>query len=380
MSSMASKRDYYEVLGVAQTASADEIRKAFRRLARQHHPDVNQGSRDSEEAFKELKEAYDVLSDPERRGRYDQYGHDAPSAGGVNVGDFGVDIFDMFFGGGRRTGSRRSGPVPGEDLRYDLEMTLEEAATGVHKTFSIAREQSCEECSGTGSRGASTPAPCSACGGAGQVRRTQQTILGSFSAVSTCPRCQGEGTVVTDPCAECQGRGRRRVQAEISVDIPPGVETGTVLRMSHEGDRGRRGGPPGDLDIVIHVAAHDRFQRRGVDLIVELDVSFPQAALGSSLSVPTLDGSTELQVPAGTQPGQVFRIRGAGMPDLNGRGKGDLHAVVRIPVPEKLTDRQRQAIEELAAAFDEKLAHSKSESHGLRGLLDRAKEVFDLEK
>lgn len=377
---MSTRRDYYEVLGVDQNASSDDIRRAFRQLARKYHPDVNGGSREAEEQFKELKEAYDVLGDPDRRRQYDQYGFNAPSMGdSINVGDFGMDIFDMFFGGGgRRSGNRRGGSVAGRDLQYDLEISLEEAAAGVRKTVVVQREQNCEECSGTGSKDSARPTTCPACNGAGQVRRTQQTILGSFSTVATCSSCQGEGTIVTDPCPHCRGAGRERVETELTVDIPAGVETGNVLRMAHEGDRGRRGGPPGDLDVVLHVAPHDRFQRRGSDLVTEAPITFAQAALGATLKIPTLRGETELQAPAGSQPGQVFRIRGEGMPELNSQRRGDLHVVLRLRVPEKLNARQRKAIEELAAAFEEAPA-PKAEGHGLRGLLDKAKEVLDLD-
>lgn len=381
MGSMALKTDLYEVLGVARGATSEDIRKAFRALARQHHPDVNGGDPASAERFKDIKHAYEVLSDTDKRRYYDEYGQEGPAPGPVDAGGFGVDLFDLFFGGsgGRRSGGRNA-PQQGSDLRYDLQITLEEAATGVETTFSLDREQSCSACTGTGSRDGERPAPCSTCNGTGQVRRTQQTMLGSFSTVATCPRCSGQGSVVTDPCPECRGSGRERVPGELTVRIPPGVDTGNRIQMAGEGDGGQRNGPPGDLYVFIHVAAHDRFERQRNDLITEFPISFAQAALGDTVEAPTLQGITEIRVPAGTQAGHVFRVRGQGMPDVNGRGRGDLHVIVRVPVPEKLNDRQRRAIEELAAAFSEKHDAKHTEGHGIRGLFEKAKEVFDFEK
>jgi molecular chaperone DnaJ len=373
---MTSKQDYYDLLSVSRNASLDEIRKAFRTLARKHHPDVNGGDREAEEKFKDIKEAYDVLSDPEKRRYYDQFGHAGPGVGSAEGQGFGVDLFDLFFGGGRRP-SQRNAPQEGSDLRYDLEITLEDAAAGIDKTITIERERSCATCSGTGSRAGVSAASCSSCQGSGQVRRTQQTMLGSFSTVVTCPRCGGEGTIITDPCPDCRGSGRERAQADLKVRIPPGVDTGNRIQMAREGDGGIRGGPSGDLYIFIKVAPHDRFERQRNDLVTELSVSFAQVALGAVLQAPTLTGTTELRLPAGTQSGQVFRLRGFGMPEVGGRVQGDLHVVIRVSVPEKMNDRQRKAVEDLAIAFGE---GTEEEHHGLRGLFEKAKEVFDFDK
>ena len=375
---MSQTHEYYELLGVSREASSEEIRKAYRTLARKHHPDVNPGDHTAEERFKDIKDAYEVLSDPDKRRYYDAYGTARPSQGGIEGGGFGVDLFDLFFTGGQRP-TQRNGPRDGNDLRYDLEMTLEEAANGVDKSFQIERECACETCSGTGTRAGTSPAPCAACHGAGQVRRSQQTMLGSFSTVTTCPQCQGSGAVITDPCPECRGRGRERKRADIHVHIPPGVDTGNRIQMSREGDEGHRGGRSGDLYIFVTVHPHDRFERRASELITEVPISFPQAALGSTIAVPTLYGASELHIPAGTQNGAVFRVKGHGMPGLNGRTKGDLHIVVRVAVPEKLTERQRKSIEEMSAAFGETTDAPRggSDGGGIRGLFEKAREVFE---
>lgn len=326
---MASKRDYYETLGVQKNATASEIKKAYRRLAREHHPDVNPGDADADNRFKEINEAYQVLSDPEKREMYDRYGHAGvdqnygPDFSGF--GDFGgfSDIFDMFFGGGPRTsGSARSTTVErGNDLRYDLELTLEEAATGISHKMRITRLETCDKCGGSGAEPGSQPETCPTCRGTGQVRQQQQTIFGTQIRIGTCPRCRGEGRVVSRPCSECGGQGRLRKTVEKTVDIPAGVSTGMRIRVAGEGDAGPRGGPHGDLYVFIHVAEHDFFERRGNDLWCQVPVSFPLAALGGVIDVKTIDGTEELEVAAGTQPGEVYVLRGKGMPDPSGRAE-----------------------------------------------------------
>jgi molecular chaperone DnaJ len=378
MPSTTSSQNYYERLGIARDATAEQIRKAYRSLARKHHPDVNTDPA-SEERFKDIKEAYEILSDPEKRQYYDRFGQ-APGASGPGFGpdgpgDFGQDIFDMFFGGGSRS-ARRNAAEDGSDLRYDLTLTLDEAASGVEKVLDIERERSCQSCSGTGSRDAKNLTPCVACAGTGQVRHAQQTIFGSFVATGTCSRCRGEGVVVTDPCPQCRGSGRERAHSEVKVKVPAGVDTGNRIRIQREGDGGHRGGQPGDLYIFIQIQPHERFERRHSDLLCEVDVPFWDAALGASIEVPTLDGKCTLEIPPGTQAGQSFAIRGQGMPELNRRGKGDLHVYVRIPVPATINDRQRRALDELALAFGAADSLSQ-ENRGIRGIFERAREVLE---
>ena len=354
---MSSKRDYYEILGVPREASADDIKKAYRRLARQHHPDVNRHDKDSEERFKEINEAYETLSDPQKRQMYDQYGHLGMNGryGGFgfdgfgDIGGFG-DIFDVFFGGGARTRGRRQAGEAGADLRLDIEISLEEAATGVEKPIKISRLQRCETCQGSGAQPGSSPEVCPQCRGTGQVRHSQQTILGSFSTVTTCPTCRGTGQVIRDPCKACAGHGRLRVASERKVQIPPGVENGSRIRLRGEGDAGARGGQPGDLYVFIYVKPHEVFDRRGDDILCEIPISFVQAALGDTVEVPMLDGREKLHIPEGTQAGTTFKFRGKGMPNINGGSRGDQHVVIRIVTPDKLTDDQKKLLLEFAKA------------------------------
>src|SRR5215469_3884717 len=320
----AHKRDYYEVLGVNRGASEAELKKAYRTLAVQFHPDRNPGNKEAEERFKELNEAYQVLSDPERRAQYDRFGHaafqGAQGPGGFGGFDFSQgfeevfsDIFGDFFGTGR--GRSRSRTRRGDDLRYDLEVEFEEAARGTEKVVRFQRLTLCESCNGTRARGGSTGArQCPNCRGTGQVR-TQQ---GFFSISTTCSQCRGEGTIISDPCPKCQGQGRLRKQESLSVRIPPGVDNGSRLKLRGEGEAGYGGGTPGDLYVIIHVREHAIFARQDNDVIVEVPVSFPQAALGADIEVPTLDGKDLLHVPKGTQSGDILRIKGRGMPDMNG--------------------------------------------------------------
>ncbi len=356
---MATKRDYYEVLGVGRTATVAEVRSAYRKLAARYHPDVNPGDRGAEEKFKELNEAHEVLSSPEKRQGYDQFGHGGPPQG---MGEGGIgDIFDMFFGagtgGGRAGGRGRAQAAPGDDLRYDLEITLEEAQAGIPKTLRLSRLDGCEACGGSGAKPGTSPQACPACAGAGQVRHVQNTMLGSFATVVPCARCRGEGRVVTDPCPTCRGQGRLRRTAEHTVDVPAGVDTGTRLVDPGQGDAGPRGGGQGDLYVVIFVQPHPRFTRRGMDVLHEASVSFAQAALGDTLEVPTLGGAERVIVPEGTQPGTTFRLRGKGFPDVNSRSpeRGDQIISLKIKVPTRLSDEQRRLVKELAVASGETL-------------------------
>lgn len=353
-----AKRDYYEVLGVARNASADEIKKAYRKLARQYHPDANPDDPDAEAKFKEISEAYVVLSDPEKRANYDRFGHagvDGQGFGGFGgFGDFGGlgDIFEMFFGGGTR---RRTGPERGPDIRTDLEITLKEAAFGLERDIKIPRVETCSTCGGTGAAAGTRPRTCPACDGTGQVQFAQSTPFGRIVQSRTCDRCRGTGQVIEKPCPTCHGAGQVRKSRSIKVKVPPGVDNGTRLRLAGEGEAGLRGGPPGDLYVYIHVKPHRFFKREGDDLICEVPISFAQAALGDELEVPTLEGSTRLRIPEGTQTGTVFRIKGKGIPHVNGYGRGDQHVRVKVVTPSKLSERQKELLKEFARLGGEQL-------------------------
>lgn len=356
---MATKRDYYEALGVSKTADVAEIRSAYRKLAAKYHPDVNPGDHTAEDKFKEINEANEVLSSPEKRQLYDQYGHDGPTQGFGGEGGFG-DIFDMFFGGGGGRGGQdrvRQQATQGNDLRYDLEITLEEAAFGVPKTLRLSRLEGCDVCQGAGSKAGSTPQICPTCSGSGQVRHVQNTILGSFASVAPCARCRGEGRIISDPCPACRGQGRLRQTVERVVDIPAGVDSGTRLVDPSQGDAGLRGGLRGDLYVVIFVQPHALFARRGMDILYDAPVSFAQASLGDTFEVPVLGGVEKITIPEGTQPGATFRLRGKGLPDVNSRNgeRGEQIVSIKIKVPTRLSDDQRRLIKELAAASGETL-------------------------
>lgn len=355
-----SKRDYYEVLGLSRSASSEEVKKAYRRLARQHHPDFNKGDPEADARFKEISEAYEVLSDPQKREMYNRFGHQAfesPGNGGGFGADFGgfgdiSDIFESFFGGfGRR---RPPGPEQGKHLRYDMEITLEEAYRGTTREIRIPRTETCSDCRGTRSRKGTSAEKCSACGGSGQQQNVRNTPFGRFVNVVTCVACGGEGRVVKDPCPTCRGQGRVVREKSIEVKIPAGVEHRSQLRISGGGEAGLRGGPPGDLFVVIAINPHKVFHRDGHDLVYELPLTVGKAALGAEIEVPTLDGSATLRVPEGTQPGTVFRMRGKGMPRLRGGGKGDMRVKVKVIVPKKLSQRQRELLEEFDKLGEEK--------------------------
>ncbi|MBI3455641.1 MAG: molecular chaperone DnaJ [Candidatus Rokubacteria bacterium] len=343
-----AKRDYYEILGVSREASEAEVKKAFRQLALKHHPDRNPGDKAAEERFKELNEAYAVLSDPDKRARYDRFGRVDLPPGGVDFAGFGdlfEDMFEGFFGGGTRTAGRARARR-GENLRYDLEISLEEAAKGVETRLQIPRLEPCEVCRGSGVEPGSKRVVCPTCRGRGQLRYQQ----GFLTVARSCPHCAGEGQVNRNPCKACAGEGRVAQERTLKVRIPAGVEDGTQLRLTGEGEGGTRGGPPGDLYVVAHVREHPFFVRQGHDLICTLPLTFPQAALGAEVDVPTLEGTAKLQVPPGTQNGEILRIRGKGMPSLHSRGRGDACYRVVVEVPTKLTARQRELLEEFERA------------------------------
>ncbi|MEA4870334.1 MAG: molecular chaperone DnaJ [Christensenella sp.] len=363
---MADKRDYYEILGVSKTATESEIKSAFRKKAKECHPDLHPGDKAKEAQFKELNEAAEILSDADKRAKYDQFGHAAfdPSMGGQDpfsgggfggFGDFG-DILGQMFGGGFGGfggGQTRNGPIPGDDLRYNLTITFEEAAFGVEKEITIPREEVCETCHGSGAKPGTEPVTCKTCNGTGQVRTQQSTILGSFTSTRPCTACKGTGKVIADPCADCRGTGRVRKNLKKTVKIPAGIDNGQSLCLRGMGSAGHRGGQNGDLYVTITVRPHRQFTRKGVDLYLDMPISFTMAALGGSLTVPTLKESVKYQIPAGTQTGSTFRLREQGVQRLNANGKGDLLVTVAIEVPKHLSDEQRRILEQFAETLGE---------------------------
>ncbi|MGF1632854.1 MAG: molecular chaperone DnaJ [Phycisphaerae bacterium] len=371
----ATKRDYYEVLGLTRSASADEIKRAYRKLAMQYHPDRNQGEdkTEAEVKFREAAEAYEVLSDPAKRQRYDQLGHAGVSGQTHQYQNMDPsDIFSMFeelFGGfgGARTAGRR-GPARGFDLETEVELTLNEVATGVERTIEFERAERCDDCEGTGAKPGSKPKPCVQCGGQGRV--AQQGFGGMFRMVTTCPNCRGSGEVVTDFCPKCGGDGKLPAKRKVTIKVPAGVHEGQAVRLPGEGEPGEPGAPPGDLHCYIRVKEHPVFTRHQNDLICQIPVSFAQAALGGSIDVPTLDGKESLDVPAGTQHGEVFKLKGNGLPDLRSYRRGDEVVQILIEIPRKLTERQRQLLSEYAETEDHKAMPQR------RGFLDKLKGMF----
>ncbi len=351
---MSNKRDYYEILGVNRTATDDDIKRAFRRLAKQYHPDANAGDATASEKFKEIGEAYAVLSNPEKRQLYDRYGHEAPQGG---FGDFSggfagfggfADIMEEFFGFGARTGARR-GPQPGAHLKYNLTIPFEEAVFGADKELEVPRLETCPTCHGSGAEPGTTPIRCPQCHGTGEARRVQQSIFGSFVNVTTCPRCEGEGEVVSTPCSQCRGQKRVQMTRKIGVTIPPGVDDGTQIRLSGEGEAGLRGGPSGNLYVVVNVRKHPLFRREGNDLLLDLQLDIVQATLGDEVQVPTLDGGdAKLTIPPGTQYGKTFRIKEQGVPMLRRNGRGDLLVTIQVVVPQNLSEKQKAILREFA--------------------------------
>ncbi len=346
---MSEKRDYYEVLGVARDAGPEDIKKAYRKLAHQYHPDKNPGDRSAEDRFKEIGEAYEVLGNPEKRQAYDRFGAAGPGRGFEGFGGFESgfgsifdDIFEGFFTG--PTGRSSRGAQRGADLRYNLEIRFEEAATGVEKDIVIPRLNTCSACRGTGAKAGSQPAVCRACRGTGQVRYSQ----GFLTVSQTCGQCRGEGRVIEHPCQTCRGLGQVKAERTLTVKIPPGVETGTRLKLAGEGEAGVRGGPPGDLYIVVAVQEHPIFARHGDDLYCEVPINFTQAALGTQIEIPTIFGRAVLKIPPGSQTGAELRIKGKGLPNVRGYGRGDLVARIFVEVPTHLTAKQRELLEQYA--------------------------------
>ena len=359
-----SKRDYYEVLGVSKTATQDELKKAYRKLARKYHPDLNKDNEEAAEKFKECNEAYSVLSDDQKRAQYDQFGHAAFENGGMGggggfggAGGFGgfggsgmEDIFDMFFGGqGGRGGSRaKTGPQRGADLRFDLEITFEEAAFGLEKEINLYRDETCDHCHGEGAEPGSKVESCPECNGTGYVRFTQNTMFGQMVNERPCSRCKGEGKIISEPCKECFGRGTVKRDKKLKVKIPAGVDNGSRLRVANEGEAGAKGGPNGDLYVYLYVKPHKFFERDGTTVLCEVPINIVQATLGADIKVPTLDGQVTMKVPEGTQPGKVMRIKGKGIPNLRGGSRGDQLVRIKVVVPTKLSDKQKDALRKFA--------------------------------
>jgi len=374
-----TRRDYYEVLGVARTASADEVKRAFRKKAKECHPDTN-SSPDAEAQFKELGEAYDVLSDANKRQIYDNYGHEGLKSGGYqpqydfsdSFPDLG-DIFSSFFGGGFGGGGgrRRSGPQQGNDLRMDLALEFVEGVFGSKKEITFTHLESCDDCQGSGASPGSGPSVCTTCGGQGQVRQTTQTIIGHFTQIMACPSCQGTGAIIVNPCKTCHGQGRHAVETKRSIVIPPGVDQGTRLRVAGEGDAGLKGGPPGDLYVVLQIKPHPEFKRDGYHIYSRQDVTYPIMALGGEVEVTTLEGTEKIKIPAGTKNGHVFTLKGAGVPHLNNNSRrGDHYVEVQVGIPTHLSGEEKKLLQKLHELQQDKKNHHNSSFMG------KVKEAF----
>ncbi len=374
-----SKRDYYEVLGIQKHADDKEIKNTYRKLARKYHPDVNPGDTSAEVKFKEIQEAYEILSNKSKRDIYDRFGHagvdETYSTGQEGgFGDFGGgmdDIFDMFFGGGGQSRRRSAGVERGADIRYDMEITLEQSASGLEKEISLNRKERCDECGGSGAEPGTEPQTCPNCGGAGSVQRTQNTVFGRMATVQTCERCNGEGKVVYSPCKTCNGSGTVRRNREMNIKIPQGIETGSRLRVPGGGESGPRGGPSGDLYVFITVKPHKLFKREGANIYSQIPISFIKATLGGKVDVPTLEEDVTLNIPSGTQSETSFRLKDKGMPYINGRGKGDHHVKVKIVTPTNLTQKQTALLQKLADELGEDVSEEQ------KGLFHKFKDVIN---
>lgn len=380
-----SKKDYYDVLGVSKTATADEIKKAYRKLARQYHPDVNKDNPEAAEKFKEASEAYSVLSDEQKRAQYDQFGHAAFENGGAGgAGGFGgfegfggfggggmEDIFDMFFGGqGRGSRGSNAGPQRGADLRFDLEITFEEAAFGLEREISLYRDEQCPHCHGNGAKPGSKVETCPECHGSGEIRFTQNTMFGQMTNVRPCPKCHGEGKIISEPCKECRGQGTVKKNKKLKVKIPAGVDNGSRLRVAGEGEAGVKGGPSGDLYVYLYVKPHKFFERDGTTVYCEVPINIVQATLGDEIKVPTLDGQVVMKVPEGTQPGKVLRLKGKGIPSLRNSTRGDQLVRIKVVVPQKLNEKQKDALRKFAEISKDNINPEE------KGFLNKIKDLF----
>jgi molecular chaperone DnaJ len=383
-----SKRDYYEILGVGKNASTDEIKKAYRKVAMQHHPDRNPGDKSAEEKFKEAAEAYEILSDADKKAQYDRYGHAGVSSNGrggysgsMNMEDifsqfgdiFGDDLFGSFFGGQRSTrGGQRSRGIRGSNLRIKLKLTYEEIARGVNKNIKVKKYVACSACGGNGAKDKGSVQTCSTCGGSGQVRRVQNTFLGQMQTVTTCPTCNGEGTTITAKCSACKGEGRMYSEETVSIDIPAGVQEGMQLNINGRGNAGERGGMPGDLIILIEEEQHKELHREGLNVAYELYLSFTDAVFGTQTEVPTIDGRAKIKIPAGTQSGKIFRLKGKGFPAVNSYEKGDQLIQVNVWTPQHVSPEEKSMLEKLSESQNFKPHPDKNE----KNFFDKIKEMF----
>ncbi|MDO4741713.1 MAG: molecular chaperone DnaJ [Eubacteriales bacterium] len=381
-----AKRDYYEVLGLNKQATDDEIKRAYRKMAKQLHPDLHPDDKEAEAKFKELNEAYGVLSDPQKKASYDQFGFDGPNMGGGGAGAGGYggfggfggggfggfdDILNSFFGGGMGGQQRYNGPIDGDDLQMQITITFEEAAKGCEKEINLVRDEPCEACSGSGAKAGTSPTTCTTCGGTGQVRVTQNTPFGRIQNVRACDACRGTGKIIKEPCPRCSGRGKLRTSKRRTIKVPAGIDNGQIITIRGQGELGERGGQPGDLQIYVTVRPHRFFTRKGFDLHCEVPLTFSQAALGAEIDVPTLDKPVKYTVPEGTQPGTVFRVKGQGIQNLRGNGKGDIFVKVNVDVPRRLSEKQK----DLLRQFDAELTGKEYEQK--KSFFDRMKDAFN---
>ena len=380
-----AKRDYYEILGISKGADEKEIKQAFRKLAKQYHPDLNPDNKEAEAKFKEVNEAYEVLSDPDKKTKYDQFGHAAfdqnqgfgQGAGFNDFGDIFGDIFGDFFGGGAAgfggQRAQRTGPKAGSDLKIKIDITFEEAAFGTKKDIKINRIEKCHVCDGSGAKKGTSKKTCRACDGAGSIKTVQRTPFGQFASTRTCSECNGTGEVVEQPCEACHGSGKEKKSRKLSINIPAGVDSGSVIPLRGEGNHGERGGPAGDLYVYLNVMEHEIFERDGNDIWCEIPITFAKVALGGSIEVPTLEGKVKYEVPEGTQTGTVFRLKNKGIKNIRGSGKGDQYVRVKVSVPKKLTDKQKNILKEFADEMGEKDTKQDGDK---KGFFNKVKDAF----